>query len=63
MGRVMPKYYVKVMVEYSGDVEAESEKEAEEMGWDFDSELAYDGVYSIEVEEIEEEEEDETEQE
>jgi hypothetical protein len=55
----MPKYYVKVMVEYSGDVEAESEKEAEEMGWDFDGQLAYDGVYSIEVEEIEEEEEDE----
>jgi hypothetical protein len=53
----MPKYYVKVMVEYSGDVEAESEKEAEEMGWDFD-ELAYDGVYSIEVEEIEEDEDE-----
>jgi hypothetical protein len=57
----MPKYYVKVMVEYSGEVEAESEKEAEEMGWDFDSELAYDGVYSIEVEEIEEDEDEEDE--
>lgn len=57
----MPKYYVKVMVEYSGEVEADSEKEAEEMGWDFDGELAYDGIYSIEVDEIEEVEDEDDE--
>ena len=57
----MPKYYVKTVVEYSGEVEAEDEEAAKEMGWDFDSELAYDGVYSIDVEEIEEVEDEDDE--
>jgi hypothetical protein len=53
-------YYVKTIVEYSGEVEADSEAEAEAIGWKFDEELQYDGVYSIDVEELDEpEEEDE----
>ena len=54
----MPKFYVKTIVEYSGEVYADSEAEAEEIGWKFDDELGYDGVYSIEVEEIESEEDE-----
>ena len=56
----MPLFYVKTIVEYSGEVYADSEAEAEEIGWKFDDELGYDGVYSIEVEELaSEEDEDE----
>jgi hypothetical protein len=55
----MPTYYVKTIVEYSGEVEADSEEEAEAMGWKFDDELQYDGVYSIDVELMDEEEEEE----
>ena len=54
----MPRYYVKTMVEFSNEVEADSEAEAEEIGWKWEDDLHYDGVYSIEVEELEEEEED-----
>ena len=55
----MPKYYVKTIVEYSNEVEADSPEAAEQLGWDFDTELMYDGVYSIDVEELEDDEDDE----
>ena len=60
----MPKYYVKMMIEFAGEIEADSEESAEQKAWTswgdtMDSEITYDGVYSIEVEEIEDEEEDE----
>lgn len=54
----MPKFYVKTIVEFSAEVEAENEAEAEAIGWKWEDELHYDGVYDIEVEELEEEEED-----
>lgn len=54
----MPRFYVKTVVEYSGEVYADSEAEAEELGWKWDDELGYDGVYSIEVEELESEEDE-----
>ena len=54
----MPKFYVKTIVEYSGEVYADSEAEAEEIGWKFDDELGYDGVYSIEVEQMDDEEDE-----
>ena len=54
----MPRFFVKTIVEYSGEVYADSEAEAEAIGWKFDNELGYDGVYSIEVEEIESEEDE-----
>ncbi len=55
----MAKFGVKTMVTFYGEVEAENEAEAESKGWDWEDELMYDGVYSIEVEELEEESEDE----
>ena len=59
----MPKYYVQVQVNYSGEIEADSEAHAEELAWSSyygdDAPLEYDSVESIEVEEVEEEDEDE----
>ena len=49
----MARFYVKTLVEYAREVEAESEAEAEELGFDF-SDAIYDGVYSITVEELDE---------
>lgn len=64
----MPRFYVKMMIEFDGELEADSEAEAEQKAWTswgdtMDSEITYDGVYSIDVEEIEEEEEDEDDEE
>lgn len=62
----MPKYYVKMRIDFAGEIEAESESEAEQLAWiswgdTMDNDITYDGVYSIDVEEMEEEEEDEDE--
>ena len=47
----MPTYDVKVIVEYNYEVEADSDKQAEEQGWMYED-YAYSGeVYSIEIEE------------
>ena len=47
----MPTYDVKVIVEYNYEVEANSEKEAEEQGWMYED-YAYSGeVYSIDIDE------------
>jgi hypothetical protein len=47
----MPTYDVKVLVEYNYEVEANSDKEAEEQGWMYED-YAYSGeVYSIEIDE------------
>jgi hypothetical protein len=47
----MPTYDIKVIVEYNYEVEAETPKEAEELGWHYED-YAYSGeVYSIEVDE------------
>lgn len=54
----MATYYVKTIVEFSNEVEADSEAEAEAIGWKWEDELHYDGVYSIDVELISEEEEE-----
>ena len=54
----MAKFAVKTMVTFYGEVEAENEAEAEQKGWEWEDELMYDGVYSIEVEELEDEDED-----
>jgi starvation-inducible outer membrane lipoprotein len=53
----MAQYYVKTLVTFTGTIEADSEAEAEEIGYHYDN-LNYDGVYEVEVEEIEEDEED-----
>jgi hypothetical protein len=47
----MATYDVKVLVEYNYEVEANSDKEAEEQGWMYED-YAYSGeVYSIEIDE------------
>jgi hypothetical protein len=53
----MAQYYVKTMVIFTGTVEADSQAEAEEIGYYYDN-LEYDGVYEVEVEEIEEDEDE-----
>jgi hypothetical protein len=47
-----------MMVEFDGEIEAETQEEAERLAI-YDDTCQYQGVYSIEVREIEEEEEDE----
>lgn len=64
----MPRYQVEMMIEFSGEIEAESEEAAEKLAWTswgetYDSPIVYDGVYSIDVEEIEEDEEEDEEEE
>jgi len=49
----MSKYYVKTIVEFGGEVEADTPEEAEAKGWEWEDELQYYGVYSIDVEEVE----------
>lgn len=63
----MPKYEVKMLVEFSGELEADSPEEAEKLAWTswgdtMDKEITYDNVDSIEVKEIEDYEEDEEEE-
>jgi hypothetical protein len=62
----MPRYNIQMMIEFSGEIEAESEADAEQKAWTswgdtYDSPIVYDGVYSIDVEAIDEEDEDEEE--
>jgi hypothetical protein len=59
----MPKYEVTTTIEYVGEVEADSREEAESMGWDWEENLNYFAVDSIEVAELEDAEEDEDEEE
>ena len=55
---IMPYYYVKMLVEFSGEIEANSEDEALELAV-YDKNCSYDSVYSIEAELTEGEEEEE----
>ena len=65
---IMPKYYVKMRIDFAGEIEADTESQAEDLAWTswgdtMDNALTYDGVYSIDVEEMEDDEEDEEEDE
>lgn len=55
----MPRFEVTTLVEYVGEVEAESAEAAEAMGWDWEDNLNYFAVESIEVAELEDDEDDE----
>ena len=60
----MPKYQIEMMIEFSGEIEADNEEHAEQLAWTswgetMDTPITYDGVYSIEVEEVDEEEDEE----
>jgi hypothetical protein len=66
MGAVMPRYYVKMRIDFDGEIEADSMQEAEQLAYtswgdSVTDDISYDGVYSIDVEEIEDEDEDEDE--
>lgn len=57
----MATYNVRVTVQYEYEVEADTLKEAEEAGWDYED-FSYTGeVYNIEVEELESDEDEEDE--
>lgn len=58
----MPKYEVTTTIEYVGEVEADSREEAESMGWDWEENLNYFAVQSIEVAELEDEEDEDEEE-
>ena len=60
----MPKFYVEMRIDFNGEIEAESAEEAEKLAWTswgdtMDNDITYDGVYSIDVSELDEEDEDE----
>lgn len=62
----MPKYEVKMLVTFEGEIEADSAEEAEKLAWTswgdtMDNEITYSGVYSIDVEESEEDEDEDEE--
>ena len=62
----MPRYYVTISVEFSGNLEADSAEDAEQKAWTawgdtMDNDLTYDGVLDITVEEDPEEEDEEEE--
>ena len=59
----MPKYYVTMKIDFAGEIEADSEEHAEQLAWTswgdrMDDPIQYDGVYSIDVEEMEEDEDE-----
>jgi hypothetical protein len=63
-GKQVGKYYVKMKIDFAGEIEADSREDAEAKAWTswgdtMDSEITYDGVYDIDVEELDEEDEDE----
>jgi hypothetical protein len=53
----MAKFQVTTTITFTGEVEADTPEEAESKGWEWEDELMYDGVYSIDVEELEDGEE------
>ncbi len=65
--KVMPRYYVQMLIEFAGYLEADNEEDAEQKAWTswgptYDSPIVYDNVYSIDVEEEEVDDEDEDEE-
>jgi hypothetical protein len=55
-----------MMIEFAGEIEAESEEDAEQKAWTswgetYDSPITYDGVYSIDVEALDEEDDEDEE--
>ena len=56
-GSPMAQYYVENLVKFVGMIEADSQSEAEELGYYYDN-LEYESVLEVDVEEIEEDEDD-----
>jgi hypothetical protein len=60
----MPKFYIEMTIEFAGEIEAENAEQAEKLAWEswgdsMDSDITYQDVVSIDVEEVEDEEDDE----
>lgn len=60
----MPRYFVKMRIDFAGEIEAESAEAAEQLAYTswgdtMDNEITYDGVYDIDVEELDDEEDEE----
>lgn len=60
----MAKFYVEMRIDFSGEIEADSKEQAEQLAWTswgetHDSLITYDNVYSIYLSEIEDDEEEE----
>ncbi len=53
----MPRYSVTLMVEFEGEIEAESREEAERLAI-YDDTCQFQGVYSIETKELDDEEDE-----
>lgn len=56
-GSLMAQYYVESLVKFTGMIEADSQSEAEELGYYYDN-LEYDSVYEVDAEEQEDDEDD-----
>ena len=59
----MPRYYVKMRIDFDGEIEADSMHEAEQLAYTswgdtMSSDITYDGVYSIDLEELDDEEDE-----
>lgn len=55
----MPRYYVKMRIDFDGEIEADSMHEAEQLahtswGDSVSDDISFDGIYSIDVEELDE---------
>ena len=60
------KFYVEMLIEFAGEIEAENEEQAEQLAWtswgaELDSPISYMNVNEITVDEIEEEDEEDDE--
>ena len=59
----MPRYNVKMRIDFEGEIEADSMHEAEQLahtswGDSMTDDITFDGIYSIDLDELEDEEED-----
>ena len=59
----MGKYYVEMEIDFSGEIEADSKEQAEELAWtgwgeSVTADITYDNVASIRVEELDDEEDE-----
>ncbi len=59
----MPKFYVSMLIEFAGEIEADSEDHAERLAWDswgdtMDNPITFVNVDEIKVEEMEDEDEE-----
>lgn len=60
----MPKFYVEMLIEFAGEIEAENAEQAEQLAWTswgdtMDKEITYSGINDIVVDEIEDEDDEE----